>query len=127
MQISQLKQRLKRSPLDESDILPLAFVGLAIGEVILAFGLIWVGHSVSQLSNKAAPTLVQKVDGQAFAVRAADHDYREPEVIRQLVHEWTTFTYTWSGKLPASSGSKEGNNQAAKDEGIPSSDGLCVY
>lgn len=118
MQISQLRQRLKRSPLDESDILPIAFVGLAVGEVILAFGLVWIGHSLSQISNKAAPTLVQKVDGQAFAVRAADHNYREPEVIRQLVHEWTTFTYTWSGKLPNSSASKEGANQSVKDEGI---------
>lgn len=118
MQISQLRQRLKRSPLDESDILPLAFVGLAIGEVILAFGLVWIGHSLSQISNKAAPTLVQKVDGQAFAVRAADRDYREPEVIRQLVHEWTTFTYTWSGKVPTASTSKGETNQSANDEGV---------
>lgn len=115
MQISQLRQRLKRSSIDESDILPLAFVGLAVGEVILALGLVWVGHSVSQLSNKPAPTLVQKVDGQAFAVRSTDHDYREPEVIRQLIHEWVTFTYSWSGKLPSS---KDGKTIAASDQGI---------
>lgn len=117
MQISQLRQRLKRSPIDESDILPLAFVGLAVGEVILALGLVWVGHSVSQMANKPAPTLVQKLDGQAFAVRSTDHNYREPEVIRQLVHEWATFTYSWSGKLPTSA-AKNSKADSANDEGI---------
>lgn len=106
MQISQLRQRLQRLPMDESDILPLAFVGLAIGEGVLALGLVWLGNSVAQLAKKPAPTLVQQVNGQAFTVRTAAEDYREPAVIRQLVHEWVAFTYTWSGKLPNASNAK---------------------
>lgn len=116
MHISELRKRLKRSSFDSSDILPLAFAGLAIGEAILAAGLIWVGHSLSQLSNKPAPTLVQKTDGQAFAVRTADTNYREPQVIRQLVTEWATFTYTWSGKMTTSIAGQA--QSATKDEGI---------
>ncbi len=116
MQISELRRRLKRLPVDESDILPIAFVGLVFGEVILAIGLVWVGHSVAQIANKPAPTLVQRVDGQAFAVRAADREYREPEVIRQLIHEWVSFTYTWSGKLPSANAKEKG--QSLADEGI---------
>ena len=116
MQISELRRQLKRLPVDESDILPIAFVGLVFGEVILAIGLVWVGHSVAQIANKPAPTLVQRVDGQAFAVRAADREYREPEVIRQLIHEWVSFTYTWSGKLPSANVKEKG--QSLADEGM---------
>lgn len=116
MQIFELQRRLKRLPVDESDILPIAFVGLVFGEVILAIGLIWVGHSVSQIANKPAPTLVQRVDGQAFAVRTADRDYREPEVIRQLIQEWVSFTYTWSGKLPSANVKEKAKSLA--DEGM---------
>jgi hypothetical protein len=116
MQISELRKRLKRLPMDESDILPLAFVGLVFGEIILAIGLLWVGHSVAEIAKKPAPTLVQRVDGQAFAVRDADRNYREPEVIRQLIHEWVAFTYTWSGKLP--SVNTKDKKQSLADEGI---------
>lgn len=116
MQISELRKRLKRSTLDSSDILPLAFVGLAIGEMLLAIGLIWIGHSINQIAQKPAPTLVQKVDGQAFTVRSTDHDYREPQVIRQLVQEWAALTYTWSGKVTTTIAGKA--QSPTKDEGI---------
>ena len=109
MQIPNLTRKSKFPKLDSSDILPLAFAGLSVGVFVLASVVFWLAVSYSKLAAQKPPTLVQQIDGQAFTVRSADYDYREPEVMRRLVSNWATLTFTW-GKPPG--------NQAKPDEGM---------
>ena len=109
MQITKLTRKNKFPKLDSSDILPLAFAGLSAGVFVLAIVVFWLAVSYSKLATQKPPTLVQQVDGRAFTVRSADHYYREPEVMRRLVSNWTTLTFTW-GKPPG--------NEAKPDKGI---------
>ena len=110
MQFSHLLQKRKLPKVDSSDILPLAFAGLSIGVLVLSIAFFWLAFSLAKVSNQKPPTLVQQVDGKAFTVRAADYTYREPEVIRRVVSDWATMTFTW-GTLP-------GNQAKPADEGI---------
>lgn len=99
MQIANLKRKPQRLKLDSTDILPLAFVGLAVGVLILAIGTFWLAVSFAKLANQKPPTLVQQVNGRAFTVRSAEFSYREPEVLRRTVSDWAVMTFTW-GKPP---------------------------
>ena len=110
MQFSHLIRKRKLPKVDSSDILPLAFAGLAIGVFILSVAFFWIAFSLSRVANRRPPTLVQQVDGRAFTVRPADYTYREPEVIRRVVSDWATMTFTW-GTLP-------GNQAKTNDEGV---------
>ena len=118
MQISHLLRKRKLPRVDSSDILPLAFAGLSIGILTLSIAFFWLAFSLSKVSNQSPPTLVQQVDGKAFTVRSADYLYREPEVIRRVVSDWATMTFTW-GKLP-------GTQATDSDEGIDVADGERV-
>lgn len=109
MQISDLKRKSQRFKLDSTDILPIAFAGLSIGVFILAIVTFWLAVSFSKLSNQKPPTLVQQVNGNAFTAQPADHQHREPEVIRRTISNWAIMTFTW-GKLP-------GQNKPQVDEG----------
>ncbi len=110
MQIPNLTRKSKLPQIDSSDILPLAFLGLSVGVLILAISLFWLAVSFSRLANQKTPTLVQQVDGRAFTVRSADYYYREPELIRRFVSDWAVMTFTW-GKLP-------GDQRQTIDKGI---------
>jgi hypothetical protein len=112
MKIFDLKHPKSWFRVDSTDILPLAFAGLAIGSLALSAIAGSFALSLSKLANQTTPTLVQQVNGRAFTVRPADHDYREPEVIRRTVSNWAVLTFTW-GKLP---GQRE---KTDLDEGKP--------
>jgi len=110
MQFSHLLRKRKLPRVDSSDILPLAFAGLSLGVLFLSVAFFWLAFSLSKVANQKPPTLVQQVDGKAFTVRLADHTYREPEVIRRVVSDWATMTFTW-GTLPD-------NPAKTPDEGV---------
>ncbi|MEM9088679.1 MAG: hypothetical protein AAGC93_08035 [Cyanobacteria bacterium P01_F01_bin.53] len=118
MQLSHLLRKQKLPRVDSSDILPLAFAGLSVGLLTLSVAFFWLAFSLSKVSNQTPPTLVQQVDGKAFTVRPADYLYREPEVIRRVVSDWATMTFTW-GSLP-------GNKAQKADEGVEVSGGQRV-
>ncbi|MEO1396084.1 MAG: hypothetical protein AAFV90_24565 [Cyanobacteria bacterium J06634_5] len=118
MQLSHLIRKRKLPKVDSSDILPLAFAGLSLGVITLAIAFFWLAFSLAKVSNQQPPTLVQQVDGKAFTVRSADYTYREPEVIRRVVSDWATMTFTW-GTLP-------GNQAKATEEGIDVAGGKKV-
>ncbi|MEL7316450.1 MAG: hypothetical protein AAFN08_16125 [Cyanobacteria bacterium J06559_3] len=110
MQFSHLLRKRKLPRVDSSDILPLAFAGLSLGVLFFSVAFFWLAFSLSKVANQKPPTLVQQVDGKAFSVRPADYTYREPEVIRRVVSDWATMTFTW-GTLP-------GNPAKTPDEGV---------
>ncbi|MEL7353917.1 MAG: hypothetical protein AAFN38_21015 [Cyanobacteria bacterium J06560_5] len=118
MQLSHLLRKRKLPSVDSSDILPIAFAGLSLGILTLSVAFFWLAFSLSRVANQRPPTLVQQVDGKAFTVRPADYLYREPEVIRRVVSDWATMTFTW-GTLP-------GNESREADEGIDVADGKRV-
>jgi hypothetical protein len=118
MQFSHLLRKRKLPKLDSSDILPLAFAGLSVGVLILSVAFFWLSFSLAKVANQKPPTLVQQVNGKAFTVRPADYTYREPEVIRRVVSDWATMTFTW-GTLP-------GNQAKAPDEGVEVGSGKRV-
>lgn len=98
MELFNLTRKSKLPRIHSSDILPLAFAGLSVGAVMLSFSMLWLAVSFNRLASQKPPTLVQQVDGRTFTARAADAQYREPEVIRQVVSDWAVMTFTW-GKL----------------------------
>jgi len=110
MELFNLTRKSKLPRIHSSDILPLAFAGLSVGAVMLSFSMLWLAVSFNRLAGQKPPTLVQQVDGRTFTARAADAQYREPEVIRQVVSDWAVMTFTW-GKLP-------GNTESPTDYGI---------
>ena len=110
MQIFNSHRPINLPPIHSSDILPMAFAGLSVGVLMLSVSQFWLAVSVSRLSNRQAPTLVQQVNGQAYTVRPADYRYREPEVIRKAVSDWAMMTFTW-GQLP-------GDRQPPVDDGV---------
>ncbi len=112
MKIFDLKRARSWLRVDSTDILPLAFAGLAVGALTLSAIAASLALSLAKLANQTTPTLVQQVNGRAFTVRPADHQYREPEVIRRTVSNWAVLTFTW-GKLP---GQQE---KTTLDEGKP--------
>jgi hypothetical protein len=116
--ISVLKDKLPK--FNSSDILPLAFLILASGQAVFAFTLIWLGVSFSKLADQPPSTLVQQVDGRAFTVRAEDHWYREPEVIRKTVSDWSMLTFSW-GKAPGKQGTAQDEGVEVKDDRVPTS------
>jgi hypothetical protein len=120
MQISDLKRKSQRFKLDSTDILPLAFAGLAVGVLILSVSTLWLAVSFSRVAGQKPPTLVQQVNGRAFTVRATDYRHREPEVLRRTVSDWAVMTFTW-GKPPGSSPTPtdEGKAIEGKRERIP--------
>ncbi|WP_121969220.1 hypothetical protein [Leptolyngbya sp. BC1307] len=118
MQFSHLFRKQKLPRIDSSDILPLAFAGLSTGILFLSIAFFWLAVSLSKVANQKPPTLVQQVDGKAFTVRPADYTYREPEVIRRVVSDWATMTFTW-GTLP-------GNQTKTTDEGVEVGSGKRV-
>ncbi|MEL6491576.1 MAG: hypothetical protein AAFV85_11100 [Cyanobacteria bacterium J06634_6] len=118
MQLSHLLRKRKLPSVDSSDILPIAFAGLSISILTLSIAFFWLAFSLAKVSNQKPPTLVQQIDGKAFTVRPADYLYREPEVIRRVVSDWATMTFTW-GTLP-------GNQVKEPDEGIEVAGGKRV-
>jgi hypothetical protein len=118
MQFSHLLRKRRLPKVDSSDILPLAFAGLSLGLLTLSTAFFWIAFSLAKVANQKPPTLVQQVDGKAFTVRPADYTYREPEVIRRVVSDWATMTFTW-GTLP-------GNQTKTSDEGIEVNGGKRV-
>ena len=128
MQLPHLLRKRRLPRLDSSDILPLAVAGLSLGVITLSIAFFWLALSLSKVANKAPPTLVQQVNGKAFTVRPADHNYREPEVIRRVVSDWATLTFTW-GSLPNSQSQHSNPQQASEgtaDKGIEVSGGKRV-
>ncbi|MEL7086730.1 MAG: hypothetical protein AAGM36_19795 [Cyanobacteria bacterium J06597_1] len=113
MQLSHLLRKRKLPRIDSSDILPLAFAGLSLGVLALSIGFFSLAFSLAKVANKQPPTLVQQVDGKAFTVRPADYTHREPEVIRRVVSDWATMTFTW-GTLPGN----QVHQTTSADEGI---------
>jgi hypothetical protein len=120
MRISELKNKTQRLRIDSSDILPMAFAGLSIATIILSAGTLWLGFSFSKLAKQKPPTLVQQVDGKAFTVRPSAYTYREPEVIRRTISDWSVMTFTW-GKPPGTDKADidPGKVVSAKQERIP--------
>jgi len=118
MQFSHLLRKRQLPRVDSSDILPIAFAGLSVGILTLSMAFFWLALSLSRVANQKPPTLVQQVDGKAFTVRPADYLYREPEVIRRVVSDWATMTFTW-GTLP-------GNQAKKEDEGVDVAGGKQV-
>jgi hypothetical protein len=121
MQFSHLLRKRKLPRVDASDILPLAFVGLSLGVLALSVGFFSLAFSLAKVANRQPPTLVQQVDGKAFTVRPADYTHREPEVIRRVVSDWATMTFTW-GRLPGN----QTNQATPSDEGIAVAGGKKV-
>ena len=117
MALFHLLRKRNLPKVDSSDILPLAFAGLSVGVIALSVAFFWLAFSLSKVANQQPPTLVQQVDGKAFTVRPADHLYREPEVIRRVVSDWATMTFTW-GSLPT--------NQAPSDQEQEPDKGVTV-
>ncbi|MEO0806045.1 MAG: hypothetical protein AAFY33_07045 [Cyanobacteria bacterium J06643_4] len=118
MQFTHLIRKRKLPSVNSSDILPLAFAGLSVGVLVLAVAFFWLAFSLTKVANQNPPTLVQQVDGKAFTVRPADYLHREPEVIRRMVSDWATMTFTW-GSLPD-------NTEKNTDEGMKVAEGKRV-
>ena len=118
MQFSHLIRKRKLPSVNSTDILPLAFAGLSVGVLVLSIAFFWLAFSLTKVANQNPPTLVQQVDGKAFSVRPADYLHREPEVIRRVVSDWATMTFSW-GSLPNSA-------ESAVDEGMKVADGKRV-
>ncbi|MGL5924047.1 MAG: hypothetical protein ACRC32_14155, partial [Chroococcidiopsis sp.] len=105
--------RIPKIKLKEDDILPVSVAILAGSQVVQVLALLILTFSLYVLAKQPQPTLVQRNDGTAFVAEPQPQNYREPEVIRQFVKDWTTLQFTWSGKLPSTSG-----KATIKDEGI---------
>jgi hypothetical protein len=80
--------------------LPLAFAGLSVGAVMLLIidavaGCVGITIGQSEAADPGAAGGWSRL----LPLRPADYQYREPEVIRQVVSDWAVMTFTW-GKLP---------------------------
>ena len=74
-------------------------LALIASNVLTLFMMFWLAASVSRLSNRQAPTLVQQVGGQAFVAKPVDYDYRDPQVLQNVAREWALLNFSF-GDLP---------------------------
>ncbi len=113
-----MKLPLKGIKLDGSDILPIAVAVMTVTQLLQFCAVVGLSGSYKRLAEEPGITLVQQTDGGAFIARSEARNHREPEVVRELVKTWVTFTFNWKGTLP----SPDGKTQV-RDPGIPVADG----
>jgi len=80
-------------------ILPFCFLfltGFTAINLLLLFFLSFRLNHLAQRKN----TFVQLVNGQAIVASEQEYLYRHPEVIKNVVRQWTNLTFNWDGIIP---------------------------
>jgi len=85
-------------------ILQLAILGFS--SVTLLF-VMFLTVRVNRIVNRQ-PTFVQLTNGETVYMSERERNYRRPEVIRQVVNDWTILSFNWDGTLPGSDEPDEG-------------------
>lgn len=85
-------------------ILQLAILGFS--SVTLLF-VMFLTVRVNRIVNRQ-PTFVQLTNGESVYASERERNYRRPEVIRQVVSDWTLLSFNWDGTLPGSDEPDEG-------------------
>ena len=85
-------------------ILQLAILGFS--GVTLLF-VMFLTVRVNRIVNRQ-PTFVQLTNGETVYMSERERNYRRPEVIRQVVNDWTILSFNWDGTLPGSDEPDEG-------------------
>lgn len=85
-------------------ILQLAILGFS--SVTLLF-VMFLAVRVNRIVNRQ-PTFVQLTNGETVYISERERNYRRPEVIRQVVSDWTVLSFNWDGTLPGSEEPDEG-------------------
>lgn len=80
----------------DGNVILLALIGSNVLTLLMMF---WLAASVSRLSNRQEPTLVQQVGGQAFVAKPVDYNYRDPQVLQNVAREWALLNFSF-GNLP---------------------------
>lgn len=108
-------RRFQPTLLPESkNLLPMCFVALSLFVGLQTLLVLFLSVKVNDLATRKT-TFVQLVDGRAVAIREAAGTYRTPDLVKNVVRQWTILTWTWDSKLPGTSkpdaGQKVGNNR----------------
>lgn len=85
-------------------ILQLAILGFS--SMTLLF-VMFLTVRVNRIVNRQ-PTFVQLTNGETVYISERERNYRRPEVIRQVVNDWTILSFNWDGTLPGSDEPDEG-------------------
>ncbi|MGB7249464.1 MAG: hypothetical protein WBC73_11035 [Phormidesmis sp.] len=72
---------------------------LIVSNALTLLMMFWLAASVSRLTNRHEPTLVQQVGGQAFVAKPVDYNYRDPQVLQNVAREWALLNFSF-GTLP---------------------------
>lgn len=108
-------RRFQPTLLPESkNLLPMCFVGLSLFVGLQTLLVLFLSVKVNDLTTRKT-TFVQLVDGRAVAIREEAGTYRTPDLVKNVVRQWTILTWTWDSKLPGTSkpdaGQKVGNDR----------------
>ncbi|MBD2426983.1 hypothetical protein [Phormidium sp. FACHB-1136] len=85
-------------------LLQLAILGFS--SVTLVF-ILFLTVRVNRIVNRQ-PTFVQLTNGDTVYISERERNYRRPEVIRQVVNDWTMLSFNWDGTLPGTDEPDEG-------------------
>lgn len=85
-------------------ILQLAILGFSSMTLLFVMFLM---VRVNRIVNRQ-PTFVQLTNGETVYISERERNYRRPEVIRQVVNDWTMLSFNWDGTLPGSDEPDEG-------------------
>ncbi len=97
---------LSRSRFHSSTVLPLFILITFLIQGLLLLMVFFQGSQLNQLTNQAAKTMLQMVDGQVVQVSAASACVRSPAVTQNFANQWTLFNYTWNNRVPPIAGAK---------------------
>lgn len=100
-----------------SDIMPLFALGTLGIQGLILLMTFSQASSLSSMSEKQTPTLVQLEDGKAVRVGPVSYNERTPQTIRRFVGDTTTMLMNWSGNLPPSRPEEAQNPKP--DPGVP--------
>ncbi|PZO18193.1 MAG: hypothetical protein DCF25_10205 [Leptolyngbya foveolarum] len=99
LQPRRLRKLLPNTDTDTQFNGSLITIGLIVSNGLTLLMMFWLAASVSRISNRDAPTLVQQVGGQAFIAKPIDYDYRDPQVLQNVAREWALLNFSF-GDLP---------------------------
>lgn len=103
-------QSLQRSNLlttESRNLLALLQVGILGTQLLMLIGLLFLAAKQNALANRR-PTMAQLVNGETIYISQADRNFRYPQVIRNVVNNWTTLTFNWEGTLSGTDQPDEG-------------------
>jgi hypothetical protein len=98
LQLKRLNKLLPETTVAKPDG-SFALLALTASNILVLLMMFWLAASVSRLTNRQSPTLVQQVGGQAFIAKPIDYDYRDPQVLQNVAREWALLNFSF-GNLP---------------------------